>query len=95
MKSSITLNKLNSYISLTKKAVIKAKKSKCRRGFEEERKEFLLMIESYISDSGYFLSRQDFVNSFAAINYAHGWLDAGARLGIFQVKDSKLFAVDD
>ena len=34
------------------------------------------------------------VNAFAALNYAHGWLDAGARLGIFDVHDSKLFTVD-
>jgi len=30
------------------------------------------------------------------LNYAHGWLDAGARLGIFDVKgDSRLFTVDE
>jgi hypothetical protein len=35
------------------------------------------------------------VNAFAALNYAHGWLDAGARLGLFDVDhDSTLFTVD-
>ncbi len=24
----------------------------------------------------------DVVNAFACVNYAHGWLDAGARLGV-------------
>ena len=31
----------------------------------------------------------------AALNYAHGWLDAGARSGVFDVHDSRLFTVDD
>ena len=35
------------------------------------------------------------VNAFAALNYAHGWLDSGARIGLFDVKDSRLFTVDD
>jgi hypothetical protein len=35
------------------------------------------------------------VTAFAALNYAHGWLDAGARLGLFDVgKDNVLFTVD-
>ena len=31
--------------------------------------------------------------TFAAINYAHGWLDSGVRLSIFKVKDNKLITV--
>ncbi|HDM23115.1 MAG TPA: DUF357 domain-containing protein, partial [Methanomicrobia archaeon] len=34
----------------------------------------------------------DYVTAFAALNYLHGYLDAGARLGIFEVNDSDLFA---
>jgi hypothetical protein len=33
------------------------------------------------------------VNVFAAVNYAHGWLDCGARLKIFDVRDDKLFTI--
>lgn len=95
MENIITLAKINKYNIITKKALEKAKKSICMKGFEIQRKDFLLMIESYVSDSEHFMKKGDFVNSFAAINYAHGWLDAGARLGIFQVKDSRLFTVDD
>ena len=37
----------------------------------------------------------DIVTAFAALNYAHGWLDAGARIGLFDVgHDSELFTVD-
>ena len=36
----------------------------------------------------------DLVNAFASVNYAHGWLDAGARLGLFDVGlDDKLFTL--
>ena len=38
--------------------------------------------------------KKDFLNSFAALNYAHGWLDCGASLGVFDVHDSTLFTVD-
>ena len=51
------------------------------------------MVEAYLSDSKYFKARGEYVNSFACINYAHGWLDSGARLGIFKVKDTRLFIV--
>lgn len=93
MKGVITSSKIFKYVSVTKKALEKAKKSKCKKGLEKQKKDFLVMIEAYVSDSEYFLNKKDLVNSFAAINYAHGWLDAGARLGIFQVADSKLFTV--
>ena len=58
------------------------------------RKEFIDMIESYLSDARHCERKKDFVNAFAALNYAHGWLDAGARLGIFDVHDPGLFAQD-
>jgi UDP-glucose 6-dehydrogenase len=36
---------------------------------------------------------EDFVNAFGAIYYAHGWIDCGARLKIFNVTDDKLFTI--
>ena len=51
------------------------------------------MVSNYLSDSEYFEKNYDFVNVFAAINYAHGWLDCGVRLGIFNVKNRKLFTI--
>ena len=52
------------------------------------------MVERYVSDARHFEEKGDFVNAFAALAYAHGWLDAGARIGIFDVHDSRLFVVD-
>ncbi len=53
------------------------------------------MAKRYFSDAQHFREKGDYVNAFAAVNYAHGWLDAGARLGLFDVgHDSELFTVD-
>ena len=53
------------------------------------------MIERYLSDADYFAKKGDVVTAFAALNYAHGWLDAGASVGLFKVHNNRLFTVDD
>lgn len=90
----ITEQKLKKYISVTQKAIEKASKSGNRTSLVKEREDCLDMINRYFSDALHFKSKGDFVNAFAALNYAHGWLDACARVGIFDVHDSKLFTVD-
>lgn len=53
------------------------------------------VAKRYFSDAKHFQEKGDMVTAFAALNYAHGWLDAGARLGLFDVgHDSELFSVD-
>ena len=56
--------------------------------------DFLEMAKRYYNDAVYFKNKGDYVNAFAAVSYAHGWLDAGARIGLFNVNDSFLFTVD-
>jgi uncharacterized protein len=92
MENKISEEKLKKYLELTSKALKKIKK-KIIQGKEKESKEIIEMAENYLSDAKYFESKKDFVNSFAAINYAHGWIDAGVRLEIFNVKDNKLFTI--
>ena len=53
------------------------------------------MASRYYTDAGHFRKHKDYVLAFAALNYAHGWLDAGARIGLFDVHDSRIFTVDD
>ena len=61
-----------------------------------EAKDFMDMAERYYSDAKHFESKGEIVTAFAALNYAHGWLDAGARLGLFDVDgDNVLFTVDE
>ena len=92
MKDKITKQKLDKYFNLTEKSLEEAKKNIVKRK-NSEAKEIILMVRNYLSDAKYFYDKNDFVNAFAAINYAHGWLDSGVRLGIFKVKDDKLFTI--
>jgi len=87
----ITEAKLSSYLEITKKALALAEKNKGKKDADI----ILDMAQRYFDDALHFKSKGDFVNAFAAVNYAHGWLDCGARLGYFTVKDSSIFAVDD
>lgn len=92
MKNIITQEKLKKYSLLTTKALIIAKKS-IAHGKKKEAGEIILMVECYLKDSVFFTEKGDFVNAFGCLNYAHGWLDCGARLKIFLVKDITLFTV--
>ena len=92
MKNKITQEKLKKYFNLTSNA-LKEVKINIIKGKEKYAKEIISMVENYLSDAEHFEKKQDFVNAFAALNYAHGWLDSGVRLGIFNVKDDKLFTI--
>ena len=92
MMNKITSKKIQKYKTITKKALAVAKDSVIK-GKENYAKEIIDMVSNYLSDAEHFEKKQDFVNAFAALNYAHGWIDAGARLDIFDVKDDKLFTV--
>ena len=94
MQNKITKQKLEKYFKVTGTALRLAEKSKNRTLLTKEREDMLDMIKRYISDAKHFYKKQDFVNAFAALNYAHGWLDAGARIGIFDVHDNRYFSVD-
>ena len=92
IKDKITKEKIEKYYKLTSKALKIAKKSIVKEK-EIQAHEIIQMVESYLSDSKFFKEKGDHVNSFGCLNYAHGWLDAGARLKIFDVDDNKLFTV--
>jgi len=84
--------RIDKYRKITETALKKAEKS-ISKSREKQAKQILTMVKCYLSDSVYFEKQNNLVDAFAAINYAHGWLDCGARLGIFKVKDSKLFTI--
>ncbi len=92
MNDKITLEKIQKYKTLTRKALEKAKKAVIK-GKENHAKEIIEMVSNYLSDAEHFEKKGDFVNAFAALNYSHGWLDSGVRLDIFDVDDDKLFTV--
>jgi len=92
MEDKISKEKLEKYFNLTTRALEEAKKNICQNK-EKDAKEIIDMVSNYLSDAKHFEEKNDFVNSFAALNYAHGWLDSGVRLEIFDVDDDRLFTV--
>ena len=94
MNNIITTEKVEKYFSVTQKALAMAKEA-----FNPEHKahaeDFFDMAKRYFDDAQFFYTeKEDAVLAFAALNYAHGWLDAGARARFFLVNDSTLFTVD-
>lgn len=92
----LTVKKLEKYFDVTGRALKKVKLTDCGEfDWKEKAEDFFDMASRYYSDANHFYKNDDFVNAFAALNYAHGWLDAGARLGLFDVDgDNVLFTVD-
>ena len=92
--NKISDDKLKKYFEITGKAL-----KMCEKALDEKRlkdaEDFLDMAQRYYSDAKHFEKNKDYVLAFAALNYAHGWLDAGARIKLFKVHDSTLFTVDD
>ena len=88
----VCTRRIGGYRKITTKALKLAEKA-VNKGKEQEAREIIEMVSCYLKDSEYFEKQGHLVNSFACLNYAHGWLDAGARLKIFNVKDRKLFTI--
>ncbi len=95
LKDKVTAERLEKYFRISKEALEMAEKAEKREGMEKEAEDFLDMARRYYEDASHFQKEEDYVLAFAALNYAHGWLDAGARIQLFKVKDSRLFTVDD
>lgn len=89
--------RLEKYFDLTGRALKKVKINKhAKINAEKAAHDFLDMAKRYYEDARHFEQQGDKITAFAALNYAHGWLDAGARLGLFDVEgDSELFTVDE
>lgn len=90
----VTEEKLKKYFSVTKEALDVAEDA-FDGSRAKEAEDFYDMASRYYSDAVHFYEEGDLVTAFAAVNYAHGWLDAGARIGLFKVKNSRLFTVDE
>jgi|TARA_B100002003_G_C14053121_1_gene507141 hypothetical protein len=89
----ITPAKITRYLDITKRALAKVKIISAAK---EKAEDALDMATRYYQDALHFHSKGDFVNAFACVNYAHGWLDCGARTGLFDVGgDNQLFTVDE
>jgi hypothetical protein len=93
----VTDQKINRYFDVTGRALKKVKINPKAKLPDSKKiaEDFLDMATRYYEDAKYFQSKGDYVNTLAALSYAHAWLDAGARIGVFDVDhDSELFTVD-
>jgi len=89
----ITEERLQKYFRITGEALktleIAVPEKSLLRSVAED---FLTMARSYFEDARYYYGKGDYVTAFAALNYAHGFIDAGVRLGVFKGEDERLFA---
>ena len=92
MEDKISRKKLDRYFDLTERGLAEVK-GNVISGKESEGKEIVDMVSNYVSDVRHFEGKGDWVNAFAALAYAHGWLDCGVRTGVFDVDDDELFTV--
>ena len=95
IEDTISKEKLEHYLGLTKKARDKATPIHSAGSKESEMLAILLrMADDYTSDANYFMENGDYVRAFGAINYAHAWIDAGIKLRLLDGHgDDELFTL--
>ncbi len=92
--AGLTEERVEKYISITSEALGKLRISPPEKSFNRRlADDFLRMAKAYYDDAKESFAKGDLVNSFACVNYAHGWLDAGARIGLFDVGGDRLFTL--
>ena len=93
--TDITDEKMAKYLDITTRARKKLKIASPVRSFDRRLAiMFLDTSESYFKEAVDFRKDNDYVRAFAAVNYAHAWLDGGARIGLFDVEeDDVLFTL--
>lgn len=93
MEREISEEKIQKYFEITGKAIERLEIAVHEKSLlHSVAKDFLTMAKSYYDDAIYYYEKGDYVTAFAALNYAHGFIDAGVRLGVFKGEDDRLFA---
>ncbi|MBE6528257.1 MAG: DUF357 domain-containing protein [Thermoplasmata archaeon] len=92
---TISDEKMAKYLDITTRARKKLKIASPVRSFDRRLAiRFLDTSESYFKEAVDYRKENDYVRAFAAVNYAHAWLDGGARIGLFDVEeDDVLFTL--
>lgn len=95
--TNISKEKLVDYLGKTERALAEVKLTAPERSHAKKiAEDFLNMASSYFSDAKHFFEKGEYVDAFACVNYAHGWLDAGVRFGLFDVGcDDELFTLSE
>ena len=91
---TISIDKIEKYMSITQEARSKATPSTANSEDENRLRSMLRMCDDYIADAKHFAKQGDLVSSFGAINYAHAWLDAAVKIGLMDGHgDDRLFTL--
>ena len=93
---SVSRERIERYLALTDEALAKVEiPAAAGDDARAQAEDMLGMARDYHSDAQHFLAAGRGDDAFAAVNYAHGWLDAGVRLGLLDGKgDWRLFTTD-
>ena len=91
----VTEERIEKYLDITARAFAKVKIAAPEKSFNRRLADsFMEMATCYYNDAKSFRESGDIVTAFAAVNYAHAWLDCGARIGLFDVNgDDVLFTL--
>jgi uncharacterized protein len=74
---------LEKYLRLTREALGRVTPAAPARSYlRGAGDDFLSMARAYLADAEHFSREGDPDRALAAASYAHGWLDAGVRLGL-------------
>ncbi len=94
-KDVVTDERMEKYLDITARALAKIRIAAPAKSYNRRLADsFLEMANCYYSDAKHFKECGDYVTAFAAVNYAHAWLDCGARIGLFDVDgDDVLFTL--
>ncbi|QQR92345.1 MAG: DUF357 domain-containing protein [Candidatus Iainarchaeum archaeon] len=87
--------KVARYETLTKKGLEKIS-ILARKGTKEYAvaMDYVSMAQNYFNDAKHFRAQGELLIALAAFSYAHAWLDAGVRAGLFDGKnDDQLFTL--
>lgn len=92
---TVTEEDYRHYLQVTREAMGKVKIAPPEGSpLEKVARDFLNMAKAYTDDSGHFAKNGDLARAVCAVYYAHAWLDAGARMGLFDVDgDDRLFTL--
>lgn len=95
VKDRITPAKIEDYLGRTARALAKVRvapppSSHLRKVAED----MVSMARDYHGDAKHFAEKGELVTAFAAVSYAHAWLDIGVRLGLLDGQgDDVLFTL--
>lgn len=86
--------KVEKYRKLTEQALKEVKLMEdLDVGHKKVADDFLEMCKNYLSDGKHFEEKGELLTALASFSYAHAWLDAGVRAGIFKAENRELFTL--